>query len=271
MDAVCVKEMAYGFTKGVPFLEGISARFRQGGLSCLVGPNGSGKTTFLKVMAALLHPSKGEVTYFDRPLSGYAKGEIAKMVAFVPQKTAPAFELTALSYVLMGRTPHLGPIIKEGKQDIALALAAMEKMNVGHLIDRDLNTLSGGEMQRMMIAKALCQCPKVLLMDEPVASLDVAHGAQVMALLKTLTEKENMTVICVMHDLTLAAHFADDLFVLNKGRLHVQGDGQSVLESGELSKVYGMPIKMLAEGGVCYVHPTLERVAHGGDRWLIRG
>ena len=215
----------------------------------------------MRLMAGLIKTSAGTVILNGKPIFEYSRTEAARLIAHVPQKTEIAFGMTVLSYVLMGRTPFWSPLANESRRDAEIAFSALENVGLTGLADRDADTLSGGEMQRAMIAKALCQTTDILLLDEPVASLDIAHSLDIMKLLRRLADREDKTIVVVMHDLTLASHFADDLLVMQTGRLALSGKADAVIRDDRISAIYQTKLKIIQDEGVSYILPILP--VHG--------
>ncbi len=240
--------ISYAFTPGKWAVREITAAFAPGKLTALIGPNGSGKTTLLRLAAGLLPAGEGKVTLDGRNVSRIPRRERARLIALLPQREESLPDMTAIDMVLLGRTPHLSLLAREGQRDRELAMAAMEKTGVKDLYARPLVTLSGGELQRVAIARALCQDTPVLLLDEPVASLDIGHQAAVMALLSRLAHEQNLCVACVLHDLNLAAHFAGHVVLLSKGELLAAGDPETVLTEDLLYSAYGVRVHRLVSG-----------------------
>ena len=229
-------ECRYGSTK---VLENISFDASGGNFIGLIGPNGSGKTTLLRSISRILRPHVGTVFLDGRDVYSLKIKEVAKKVAVVPQDTVTsAFSFTALEMVLMGRTPHLGWLESEGKKDYAMAENAMRITNTWHLVDRPFTELSGGEKQQVIIARALAQEPKVLLLDEPTTHLDINHQVEILNLIKKLSEKEKLTIIAVFHDLNLAAQYCDYLILLNQGEIESIGAPEVVLTPKNIKRVY---------------------------------
>jgi iron complex transport system ATP-binding protein len=211
----------------------------EGEFFVVIGPNGSGKTTLLKIMAGLLRPSGGEVRLLEKDLRRYSAKERASTVAFVPQSAVPDFALTVEEVILMGRAPYLGPLGIEGGSDLDIARRAMTFTGVAHLAGRTVDRLSGGELQRVFIARAICQEPKIMLLDEPTASLDLAHQVRIMDLMETLKNEKGITVVMVSHDVNLAAMYGDRLLLLKEGRKVSIGPPDKVLTYRTLEEAYG--------------------------------
>jgi len=224
---------------GRQILAGLSCTVRQNDFLVVIGPNGAGKTTLLKVLCGLLSPASGRIQVFDRPQSEYTRRELAATIALVPQHMSLEFTFTVAETVLMGRSPHLGLLEQEKEEDYRIARDAMEFTQIDHLEARRLDQLSGGERQRVMIARAICQQPRIMLLDEPTAALDPAHQLVVMELMQRLRREENMTVIMVSHDLNLAALFASRILLLKDGKEVVSGLPGEIMTPDNLQQAYG--------------------------------
>jgi len=221
-------------------LRGVSAAIPRGSLTGLLGPNGCGKTTLLKLLSGVLQPEQGTVTLDGQPLSGLPRRAIARRLAVVPQETHPAFDYTVMEMVLMGRHPHLGPFQLEGPADLAIAREALASTGTAHLAERPYMTLSGGEKQRVVIAGALAQAPDVLLLDEPTASLDLGYQLEVASLLSHLNRERSVTMVLATHDLNLAASLCDSLVLLRQGRVLAHGPTTEVLTAAMVQQLYGV-------------------------------
>jgi len=211
-----------------------------GSITGLLGPNGCGKTTLLKLLSGVLQPTSGHVELDGRRLSTMPRREAARHLAVVPQETHPAFDYSALEIVLMGRHPHLRPMQVEGPADVTIALEAMEATGTAHLADRPFPSLSGGEKQRVVIASALAQEPRVLLLDEPTASLDLGHQLEVASLLTGLNRQRAVTMVLATHDLNLAASLCDTLVLISGGRVLSRGRTSEVLTHQAIRALYGV-------------------------------
>jgi iron complex transport system ATP-binding protein len=216
----------------------IAIAIAPGSLTGLLGPNGCGKTTLLKLLCGVLQPRRGTITLGGRPLASFTRRELARRVAVVPQETHPAFDYTVMEMVLMGRHPHLGAFDLEGPPDFAIAREALIVTGTAHLADRNYMTLSGGEKQRVVIASALAQATDLLLLDEPTASLDLGYQLEVAALLGRLSKERQVTMVLATHDLNLAASLCDRLVLLRDGRVLAQGPTADVLTGAMVQRLY---------------------------------
>lgn len=222
-----------------PVIRNLSFSVAEGDFFIIIGPNGSGKTTLLKIFAGLLKPQKGQTQIWDRDVTDYKPKSLARTIAMVPQQLPLDFPFTVAESVLMGRAPYHGALGIEDKRDFAIAKQAMAFTEVEHLADRRLDQLSGGEQQRVFIARAICQEPQIMLLDEPTASLDLAHQVQVMDLMEKLKTEKGVTVIMVSHDVNIAAMYADQLLLLKDGQILSLGSPGEVLTFQNLEEAYG--------------------------------
>ncbi|HMS82470.1 MAG TPA: ABC transporter ATP-binding protein [Nitrospira sp.] len=225
-------------------LDDLSFQVAEGEVLGIVGPNGSGKTSLLKLLARLANPQQGAVRLFGRDLMGMGQDEIARVVGVVPQETQQLFPFTVAETVLMGRFPHRARdrwgtgFGWESGDDVAIAEEVMITMDVVHLAQRAVTDLSGGERQRTMIARALAQTPKVLLLDEPTAFLDLHHQVEIGSVLRRLKAARGLTVILISHDLNLVSQYCDRILLLDQGRVIRLGCPEHVIEQGALELVY---------------------------------
>lgn len=223
---------------GREVLKGISLEVGRGERFGLLGPTGSGKSTFVRLLSRVLKPKQGRILLGGRDLAGYSARDLARRVAVVPQETALDFPFSVLEVVLMGRAPHLGGFGFEGDRDIEAAERAMARTGVADLAGRFFHELSGGEKQRVVIARALAQEPEVLLLDEPTTFLDIKHVVDIFELLSTLSSAEGITLILILHDLNLAALYLTRLALLKGGRLLACGDPEEVLTYRNIRETY---------------------------------
>ncbi|RJS71276.1 ATP-binding cassette domain-containing protein [Methanophagales archaeon] len=242
----------------VKILDGIDFSASHGELLGVIGPNGSGKTTLLRTISRILKPKVGTILLEGRDVQGMKDKEFSRNFAAVPQDTTINFDFSALDIVLMGRNPHLGRLELEGEEDIEIARRCMELTNCWHLAERPITELSGGERQLVIIARALTQEPKVLLLDEPTSHLDINYQIEIMELLKRLTSEEKLIVVAVIHDLNLAAQYCDRLALLHKGKIVSLGTQAQVLTAENIKNTFGADviIKKHALTDHCFVSPV---------------
>ncbi len=220
-------------------LRGVSMEMRGGNLLALIGPNGSGKSTLLRLLGGLWPASEGEVLLDGTSLKTLSRRAVARCIAYTPQDTHLDFAFTVREVVMTGRHPHLGRFQTEGERDHAAVEEAMLRADVAHLADRPVTELSGGERQRVLIARCLTTETAFILLDEPTASLDVAHTLDVLALCRELA-REGKAVAVAMHDLNMAARFADEAALLGDGRMISRGSTDEVLRDELLNRVFGV-------------------------------
>ncbi|HKQ34951.1 MAG TPA: ABC transporter ATP-binding protein [Nitrospiraceae bacterium] len=229
-------------------LDGVSFDIEPGEILGIVGPNGSGKTSLLKLLAKVLKPHAGDIALFGRELASMPQLEVARTVAFVPQESPQVFSFTVMETVLMGRYPHhqgatwSAGFSWESAEDILIAEQAMRYTDLTHLASRSVMDLSGGERQRCMIARALAQAPRVLLLDEPTAFLDLQHQIAICAIVRRLKEERGLTVVLVSHDLNVASQYCDRILMLKAGVLFRLGSPHEVIDAEVLRAVYGCDV-----------------------------
>lgn len=223
-------------------LKGLAFTIDHGDFFIVIGPNGSGKTTLMRLIGGLEKPSSGRVNILGRPIQSYNRKRLAREIAFVPQSTPLDFPFTVFDVVLMGRSPYQGMLGMENQNDLEKARQAIEFTGIAGLIDRKINELSGGERQLAFIARAICQEPTLLLLDEPTASLDLAHQIHIMDLMEKLQSEKNTTIVMVSHDVNLAAMYASRLLLLNNGEIAHIGSAEEVLTYQNLEASYGCPL-----------------------------
>jgi iron complex transport system ATP-binding protein len=238
-----------------PVLVGLNLRVVQGEWLGLIGPNGAGKTTMLRAVAGLV-PHTGSVMVTGRPASTLDRRRLSQLVAYVPQRPLIPTSMTVTNYVLMGRTPYIPYLGTESSRDMYVVAEVIERLELTSFADRPLGSMSGGEVQRAVLGRALAQQAPLLLLDEPTAALDVGHQQQVLELIDELRTEHALTVISAVHDLTLAGQFAERLVLLSDGRLVAEGTAPTVLTESVISQHYGASVRVLeGPGGSVVVIP----------------
>lgn len=228
----------------------------------VIGPNGAGKSTLLRALAGLV-ACAGEVWLDGVTTRQLGRRELARRVAIVPQQPQIPWELTVAEYVLLGRTPHIGYFAGERRSDRLAAERAIARLGLRRFIARSLGSLSGGELQRVVLARALAQEAPVLLLDEPTSALDLGRQQFALELVDRLRRESALTVVSAMHDLTLAGQFADRMLLLDSGRVVVQGPAADVLTADTVRAHYGAAVHVIRENGSVFVLPHRRE-----SRWV---
>ncbi len=246
-DLLWADNVSFRYAPDAPLVvDGVTVRLTGGALVGILGPNGSGKTTLLRLLSGTRRPSSGRVLLGpsaapgtgDRSLDQLSRREVARQIAVVPQETELAFEYRAIEIVLMGRHPHLGVFAVEGPDDIRIAEDALASTGTSHLAERPFHQLSGGEKQRVVIAAALAQSARLLLLDEPTASLDLGYQLEISSLLSRLNQEHGVTMAISTHDLNLAASICRELVLMRDGRVLAAGPTVDVLTPANIEALY---------------------------------
>lgn len=225
-------------------LQEINLSLRRGELVGVIGPNGCGKSTLLRVMTGLLKAESGSVLLEGRDLTTYSRRAAAQLVAVVPQHQTPLFAFTVREVVEMGRSPWQHGWNPHSDEDSKLVETALERCDLRGLEDRPVNELSGGELQRVAVARAVAQGTPILLLDEPTAHLDLGHQVAIFTLLHNLATSCNVAVLCVSHDLQLAPEYCQRLVLMGGGKVFTQGEPKEVITSQNLKAIYGVDVEV---------------------------
>ncbi|MFO7893456.1 MAG: ABC transporter ATP-binding protein [Longimicrobiales bacterium] len=220
----------------------------RGAFYAIIGPNGCGKTTLLRLLLGALGPDAGTIEHDGRPLDDWDRRELARRIGVVRQSEELVFPLTVRELVAMGRYPHLGPWHGERAADRSAVASAMARCDIADFAARPMGTLSGGERQRARLARALAQEPDTLVLDEPTASLDIAHEMGIFELLRGLADSD-VTILMVTHNLNVAARYADRLLLMDRGRPAAEGTPARVFTAETLEAVYGWPVAVARHPG----------------------
>jgi iron complex transport system ATP-binding protein len=239
---------------GARIVDGVSLTAAPGDWLTIVGPNGAGKTTLLRAIAGLTH-ARGSIEVDGVALERLHARARAQRIAFVPQTPVIPPGITVSDYVLLGRTPHISYLGTETVADLHAAAEAIELLDLARFTARPLESLSGGELQRVLLARAIAQQAPVVLLDEPNTALDIGHQQDVLDVVDTLRRERALTVLSTMHDLTLAGLYAQRLLLLANGRIVADGDPATVLTEANLERHYGARVRVLNDGHGIVVVP----------------
>jgi iron complex transport system ATP-binding protein len=238
LDAVTVR---YGSDVA---LAGVSEHVSDGEWVGLIGPNGAGKTTLLRALVQLVRHG-GRTLVDGNSTDRLSRRALARLIAYVPQTPELPPEMTVADYVLLGRSPHIGYFGVEKAQDHRVCATLLERLELTHMAGRNLGTLSGGELQRLVLARALAQEAPILLLDEPTSALDLGRRVDALEIVDALRVEHGLTVLSAMHDLTLAGQFADRLVLLAQGRVVASGPPAAVLDEDVLTEHFGLHVQVM--------------------------
>ncbi|MEM2098598.1 MAG: ABC transporter ATP-binding protein [Candidatus Bathyarchaeia archaeon] len=240
--------------RSTPTLNGVSINLQESELLGIIGPNGSGKTTLLKCINKILEPKQGRILLDEKEIKKMSRLEVAKHIGYVPQSTiANSTALSVFEAVLMGRRPHF--TWQSSEKDAEKAWETLRMLNIEHLALRDFYELSGGEQQRVLIARAIAQEAKVLLLDEPTSNLDIKYQLEVMDLARKLVKEQKLAAIIAIHDLNLASRFCDKIVAMKNGKIFAVGDANSVMTPENVSAVYGVEVLVKYNNNLPYIIP----------------
>jgi len=237
-----------------PVLEDVTMSVDKGNVVSLVGPNGSGKTTLLKCINKILKPNKGVVLVEERDVREMKLKELAKLIGYVPQTSTNSFPSTVFDTVLLGRRPYVNWSVSSKDREIVARTLTL--MGIEDLALRHLNELSGGERQKVIIARALAQEPQVILLDEPTSNLDIKHQLEVLGIIRSVVEEKEIAAVIAIHDLNLASRFSDKIILLHKGRIYDVGEPAKVLTQENIKTVYGVDVEIYNDSGIPYIVPV---------------
>ena len=247
-----VKNVEFSYAS-VPILKDICIELAASEMLGVVGPNGAGKSTLLRCIDRILKPQRGSILLDEREIKKMSMLELAKKLGYIPQSTAQVFPATVFDTVLLGRRPHVG--WRSGEKDRKKVLKALQMLNIEKFAMRDINELSGGQQQKVFIARALTQEPDVLLFDEPTSNLDIKHQLEVMEIIKSIVREKGISAIMAIHDLNLASRYADRIIMMNDGEIFSAGDSVSVLTPESIKQVYGVEAEVNHIHGRPYIVP----------------
>ena len=239
-------------------LNAVSFDIEPGTISTILGPNGAGKTTLIHLMLGLQKPASGSILLNGRPIEEYTRRELSQWIGLVPQSEHIPFDFSVLEYVLLGRAPYLGPLDLPSEADVEIARQTLVQTGIVELESRPIPELSGGELQLVMIARALAQQPKVLLLDEPTSHLDLSNRNKTLRILNRL-RKNGTTILFTTHDPEAASLVADNLVLMKSGNVLYTGGMDDTFTSPKLSETYGTEIEVIRFDGLLVVR-SLEKL-----------
>ncbi len=243
MVSLQVRQVYFSYLDGL-VLDNINLAIKAGEMVGLLGPNGSGKTTLIKLASGVLKPGRGEIKLDGTGLGRLSRKSIARSVAVVPQQFNIPFAFTTAEVAMLGRTPFLSTFTEESKADRELVANALELVGISELTERRFDELSGGERQKVILAMALAQQPRLLLLDEPTVHLDITHQVEILELVSRLNVERGLTVIAAMHDLNLASLYFNRLILLKEGRVSADGTPAQVLTEDSIREVFSASVKV---------------------------
>ena len=225
-------------------LNNISSKFDEGGFYGILGPNGSGKTSFIRHILRFLETKEGNIYLEDKNINKYTRKELATRISFVPQNVNMDINFSVFDIVAMGRTPYQRRFEDLNRRDHELINHAMEITNCTYLKDKPFSYLSGGEAQRVLVARAIAQDTKYLILDEPISHLDIRYQVELMETLKRLNEEENKTIIAILHDLNLSSSYCKDIILMKNGSVYAEGSVEDVFTKENLRSVYNIDFEI---------------------------
>ncbi len=244
-----IEDGAYGY-QTTPLFNDLNLKIEQGKFYGLIGPNGSGKTTLINLLMGLKRLDSGTVYFKSKSLEKIDKKHLSKELALVPQDFTLGFSYSVFDVVMMGRHPYIPRFSHPTSKDMEIVRKALYQMDIEHLSMRPVTDLSGGEKQRVIVARTLAQNTQVLIMDEATSSLDIQHTIEIMRIVKDRVKEKGVTVVAAIHDLNLAAAFCDELIVLKNTSIYCKGSVIEVLNSSLLSDVFSVKAKVLLENSI---------------------
>ncbi len=247
-----VKNISVSYGKGELILGNLSFSAEEGSIVVLLGPNGAGKTTLLRSINAILKPHKGVVEVENRNVLKMPASQIAKIMGYVAQRNN-AGNMSVFDAVLLGRKPHVG--LKTSPKDFARVSHILQQLGLESLNMRKINQLSGGELQKVCIARAFVQEPEIFLLDEPTSNLDLKNQLDILHIIHDIVKKNSLTAVITMHNLNLAFRFADKIILLNEGKIFAQGAADSITPA-ILSQVYGARVEIISHNGNPVIIPV---------------
>ena len=252
--SLSIRDLHFGYTKSHEILHGISCEIPDRELVAVLGPNGCGKTTFVKCINRIHTPWSGQILLDGKDLSASTHSDIAKKVGYVPQVVSGSMSGTVIDYILLGRRQYLNWKLREC--DLLAVMEVLEQLHIREIANRDFGALSGGQRQKVVVARALLQIPEMYIFDEPTSNLDLKNQIEIMELARGIVDQNGKTVVMVVHDLNMALHYSDWIILMSDGGIVAQGEPKEVLTPQNIQAVYNIGVR-LEECG--YVNPFPEK------------
>jgi len=258
--AIALEACNLAFSYKSPVVHNLSLRLEHGIMTGMIGPNGSGKTTILRLLAGILRPNSGNVLLgANTPLNHLGRKEIARHIAMVPQSNGTWNYHTVFQFVLLGRSPHLSLLGFESMKDEAIALEALELTHLTHMRDAKVSEISGGEKQRLLLARALTQQTEILLLDELTANLDINYQVELMRMISRITREKNLATLVVSHEINLLTAFCDRIALIADGAIRNQGAVSEVITKNNLKDLFGVDFSVRSnDSGAREVMPQMN-------------
>lgn len=231
-----IKNLSFGYKKNQMILNNINLEIKQGEILGILGPNGTGKTTFIKCINNIHKPNEGRILYDGNNIMNLSQLNIAKIIAYVPQYTNNFFPMNVIDTVMMGRMPYVKKDYSDEDKEIVFSI--IKKMNLEKFAFRNIKEMSGGERQRVFIARAMAQQPKIIILDEPTSSLDLYNQLFILHTITQLAKENNITIIMTIHDLNLASMFCDNILMLKDAHIFAHGKPESILTAENIYEMY---------------------------------
>lgn len=251
MVNITIKNLTFSYNSH-KILDDLNLVIENSEVLSLVGPNGSGKTTLIKCIDRILKP-KGSILLDGKEIESMSRQDVAKQIGYVPQSSSAPLATTVFDTVLMGRRPHIGWRVAD--YDLEKVAEVLERLHLEDLAMRDFSQLSGGQKQKVLIARALAQEPSILLLDEPTSNLDMLHQLEVMETVGSLVKEKKISAVMAIHDLNLASRYSDKLVMLKEGKVYAAGEPRSLLNEANISHVYGIEAMVMNAVGRPYIVP----------------